>query len=252
MLNLAYLAAFLAAPATWTVTVDGVERSANVVLPAKPENAPIVFAFHGHGGNSRSAQRSFAIEKAWPEAIVVYPQGLPTVGQNDPEGLRNGWQKRPGEVGDRDLKFFDALWAKAQRELKPDRGRVFAMGHSNGGRFTYLLWAARSDVLTAFGPSASPARGLTATMVPRPAFIVAGRNDQTVSFASQESSIRDVLRLNSLGEVAGKPTGTHITTYAAKGHPSVQTFITDGDHKFPSGCVKPMVEFFRSVPARRR
>lgn len=47
----------------------------------------------GHHGGSRQASRSFQMHSEWPEAIVVYMQGLPTPGQwTDPDGKKPGWQ----------------------------------------------------------------------------------------------------------------------------------------------------------------
>ena len=42
-------------------TVDGVVRAALVYVPpqARTNAAPVVFAFHGHGGSMQSAARSF-------------------------------------------------------------------------------------------------------------------------------------------------------------------------------------------------
>ncbi|MCP5522580.1 MAG: hypothetical protein H7A46_13650 [Verrucomicrobiales bacterium] len=94
-------------------TVDGMSREALVVLPERPpsdKGAPLVFVFHGHGGSMQNAQRSFHLHTVWPEAIVVYPQGLKTPGQlTDPQGRRAGWQHAPGTQGDRDLKFFQQV-----------------------------------------------------------------------------------------------------------------------------------------------
>ncbi|MEI9864296.1 MAG: hypothetical protein WDN00_07020 [Limisphaerales bacterium] len=72
-----------------TFTVDGVERTALVYIPpaAKTKATPVVFVFHGHGGNSRQVARSFKMNSEWPDAISVYMQGLPTPGQlSDPQG----------------------------------------------------------------------------------------------------------------------------------------------------------------------
>src|ERR1700704_4169529 len=68
------------APAKWTV--DGVKREALVVLPSTSSKSkpPVIFAFHGHGGSMHFASRGMAFQNFWPEAIVVYPQGLPTPG----------------------------------------------------------------------------------------------------------------------------------------------------------------------------
>ena len=61
---------------------------------AKEVESPVVFAFHGHGGTMRHAAATFGYHKVWPEAVVVYMQGLPTPGAiTDPEGKRPGWQR---------------------------------------------------------------------------------------------------------------------------------------------------------------
>src|SRR5687767_7093788 len=67
--------------------VDGVLREALVFAPAEAKPAPVVFAFHGHGGTAGHASRTMAFQKLWPEAIIVYPQGLKTPGViTDPAG----------------------------------------------------------------------------------------------------------------------------------------------------------------------
>src|SRR5581483_9690132 len=88
--------------------VDGVVRSALVYAPASARTnpTPLVFVFHGHGGGARQVAESFAMEKQWPEAMVVYPQGLDTPGQlTDPGGNLPGWEGLMDDQGDRDLKF---------------------------------------------------------------------------------------------------------------------------------------------------
>src|SRR5690349_25061243 len=59
-------------------TVDGEKREALVFAPTTDMavKRPLVFAFHGHGGNMQHASQSMHIHTVWPEAIVVYPQGL--------------------------------------------------------------------------------------------------------------------------------------------------------------------------------
>src|SRR5215213_7882694 len=94
-------------------TVDGVKREALIYAPekAKAEAAPLVFGWHGHGGNMNNSARMYHIHTLWPEAIVVYPQGLNTPGKlTDPDGKKPGWQHGAGAEGDRDLKFFDAIY----------------------------------------------------------------------------------------------------------------------------------------------
>src|SRR5262245_34686157 len=83
-------------PMEWTV--DGVKREALVFAPSpppgSPAKAPAIFAFHGHGGDMREAAR-MNLQQLWPEAVVVYMQGLPTSTPRDPQGTRPGWQTTP-------------------------------------------------------------------------------------------------------------------------------------------------------------
>ena len=76
---------------------------------------------------------------------------MPTPGRlTDPEGKRSGWQAAVGDHGDRDLRFVDAMLATLRAELPVDGRRVHATGHSNGGGFTYLLYAVRSADFASF------------------------------------------------------------------------------------------------------
>ena len=62
----------------------------------------------------QSAARSFSYHTIWPEAIVIYMQGLNTPGRlTDAEGKPPGWQAGIADQGDRDLQFFDAVLSSA-------------------------------------------------------------------------------------------------------------------------------------------
>jgi len=283
------LAAFLAltptmraddlAPREWKI--DGLDREALVHIPpsAKTNAAPIVFAFHGHGGSMQNAARMFGYHTIWPEAIVVYMQGLNTPGRlTDPEGKKPGWQHSLGAEGDRDLKFFDAVLASLKKDYKVDTKRIYSTGHSNGGGFTYLLWEARGKEFAAFAPSASLARSLvendpafaremelrgiakadtaqntnqlghtstTRAFVPKPVLHVAGEKDPLVKFAWQKLMIEALRKHNQCGE--GKPWQKEngCTIYESKVGAPVVTFIHPGTHKFPDNAPAIIVKFFK-------
>lgn len=237
---------------TRTWTVDGVKREALVYWPDGDGVAPLVFAFHGHGGTARSAERNFGFERAWPEAIVVYPQGLPTKSHYDPAGGEPGWQNTPGVSGDRDLKFFDAMRATLKAEGRVDAARVYATGHSNGGGFTYLLWAERGDGLAAVAPSSAGAGRNLWKLKPKPVLHLAGRADEIVPFANQERTMRVLRRIDGC-EAEGKPwasagrlTGT---IYASAGGTPVVTLLHGGGHTFPDEAAGLIVRFFKEHPA---
>src|SRR4051794_28447383 len=91
---------------TWQVGSD--TRRAMVYAPSadSPDGkAPLVFSFHGHGDNMQNFRHT-ALHRAWPEAVVVYFQGLPS----RRDGL-SGWQVERGQDEDRDLRLVDAALA---------------------------------------------------------------------------------------------------------------------------------------------
>jgi polyhydroxybutyrate depolymerase len=235
----------------WELTVDGAARETLVYAPpsAKEKATPVVFVFHGHGGNSRNAARSFALNQHWPEAISVYPQGLNTPGRlTDPEGKKAGWQHGIGEQGDRDLAFFDAVLARLNQEYKVDGRRIYSTGHSNGGGFTYLLWAARADVFAAVAPSAAGAARSLAKLKPKPAMHLAGEKDPLVKFEWQKATMDAVRRLNDC-ESVGKPWDRRCTLYTSKSGTPFVTFIHAGGHEFHRDAPALIVKFFKEHPA---
>ena len=228
-------------------TVGGVKREALVHAPAAATTSAtvVLFAFHGHGGTARHAARTWVYHERWPEAIVVYPQGLETPGMTDPEGKKPGWQQAAGQQGDRDLAFVDAVLASLEKDYKVDKKRVFATGHSNGGAFTYVLWATRGDRFTAFAPSSAPAGRNVTDMKPHPALHVAGKKDPIVPFASQERTMRAVRRINECEE-EGKPWGKATLYSSSCGAPFVE-FVHEDGHEFPEGAAELVVKFFKEV-----
>ena len=242
------LPAFLSAeqPARREWTVDGVTREALVHAPskAKTEATPLVFAFHGHGGTMNNAARTFAYHTLWPDAIVVYPQGLNTPGRlTDPEGKKPGWQSGPGDQGDRDLKFFDTILESLRHDCKVDAKRIYATGHSNGGGFTYLLWAMRGDRFAAVAPSAAAAPKVQSLLKPKPVLHLAGENDPLVKYAWQQFTMTALRKLNECGE--GKSWEKFCTLYPSKIGTPVVTFIHPGGHQFPSEAPATIVKFFK-------
>lgn len=227
-------------------SVEGATREGLVFVPptAKTTATPVVFAFHGHGGTMQNAARSFAYQKVWPEALVVYLQGLNTPGKlSDPEGKKPGWQHAAGDQGDRDLKFFDVVLATLRKEFRVDNQRIYAAGHSNGGAFTYLLWAVRGEPFAAFAPSGSAAPRLLSGLKPKPMLHAAGENDPLVKFAWQEMTIAAVRKLNQCG--AGQANGARLTTYPSSIGAPVATFIHPGGHQFPAEAPDAIVKFFK-------
>jgi polyhydroxybutyrate depolymerase len=232
-------------------TVDGVARKALLHVPAASNrmDSPLLFAFHGHGGTMAHAASSFSFQTLWPEAIVVYMQGLNTPGKlTDPEGKRPGWQSGRGDQADRDLKFFDAVFASLKKDFRVDERRVYATGHSNGGSFTYLLWSTRGDLFAAVAPSAAvPGLELT-NLKPKPALHVAGESDPLVKWNWQLRTIEAIRKLNRCDETGspwGKSGDLTGTIYPSPDETPVVTLISPGGHRFPPEAPALITRFLK-------
>jgi polyhydroxybutyrate depolymerase len=232
-------------PRTWTV--DGVTREALVYAPSKPSSGkvPLVFDFHGHGGTARHAARTHHIHETWPEALVVYMQGLNTPGKlTDPEGKRSGWQAGPGDQKDRDLKFFDAVLESMKKDHSVDETRIYATGHSNGGAFSYLLWAKRGDTFAAFAPVAAPAGRYFTDAKPKPLFHIGSEKDPIVPFALQRRTLEYVKKLNDCAD-KGEEWAKGCLRYPSKKGTPVVIYLHNEGHKYPEATPALIVKFFQ-------
>ena len=238
-----------ALPQLMKLTIDGEPRVAALFAPDKPDKAPVILAFHGHGGNMKRAAVMMAFQKQWPEAIVVYPEGLPTPSliKEDEQGLQPGWQHFPGEQNDRDLKFVDAILAALHDKFSIDDKRIYATGFSNGGYFTYLLWAQRPDVFAAFAPGAGLILPEAIPTVPRPLLHFGGRADQRVTFAKQEATVELARKIDNCDSL-GQPCGELCTLYRSRTNTPVETLIHPAGHIYPPPVSRLIVKFFREHP----
>jgi polyhydroxybutyrate depolymerase len=246
--GIARVCAVAPAPTKWNV--DGVEREALVFLPSKTDpKPPVIFAFHGHGGNMHFAARGMAFQDRWPEAIVVYPQGLPTPSliSGDEKGSRAGWQHFPGELGDPDVKFFDAVLATLREEHHVDENRIYATGFSNGGFFSYLLWAERGNALAALAPGGAYIVPAVKPTVPRPVLHYGGEQDRLVKFSEQQKAIDTARKIDNC-KGAGQECGVNCTLYPSSTGTPVETVIHRFGHIYPPPVTGVIVKFFQDHP----
>jgi polyhydroxybutyrate depolymerase len=228
--------------------IDGVQRQALILAPANAsrstERLPLLFAFHGHGGNMIQTAAQMQFDKVWPEAIVVYMQGLPTKTGGDPDGHQLGWQHEPGQFGDRDLKFFDAVLAAVRKALPVDDDRVYATGFSNGGIFTYLLWGTRANTFAALAPVAADKFPGVHLSVPVPILHIAGEQDTNIPIQQQLESMAIARQVNGSGD-SGHSCGEYCTTYASSRGTPVVTYILPMGHAYPRYASQIIVDFFK-------
>jgi polyhydroxybutyrate depolymerase len=229
-------------------TIDGVRRQAFILAPANAsrstERLPLLFAFHGHGGNMIQTAAQMRFDKVWPEAIVIYMQGLPTKTGGDPSGNEPGWQQEPGQFADRDLKFFDAVLAAVRKALPVDDKRVYATGFSNGGVFTYLLWGTRAKTFAALAVVAAEKFPGVHLSVPIPFLQIAGEQDENVPFQRQLDSMALAREVDG-GSDSGESCGEDCTAYRSSRGTPVVTYIVPAGHVYPHYASEAIVEFFK-------
>lgn len=257
LVAVAHLAAAQGTIMKWTV--DGEKREALVFAPTTDMAVkhPLVFAFHGHGGNMQGAAQLMHIHTAWPEAIVVYPQGLThRPSPIDQQGNRPGWQveanQSAGNVGNKDLDFFDAMLDRMRQKYLIDDHRVYTTGFSNGGIFSYLLWAKRSKVIAAIGEVAGRLWDSEHLTEPRPFLAIGGLADTTDPFTMQAASIetaRQVDHATGDGQDCPVPNGavgTKCTFFPSTTQTPVKTLIHTGGHVYPVWAPVEIVGFFKN------
>jgi polyhydroxybutyrate depolymerase len=228
--------------------IDGVRRYALVHIPreARLSPTPIVLAFHGHGGTAKDAAKDFEIHKYWPQAIVVYMKGLPSAASNDPKGEKSGWQYHPGDNDDRDVKFFDTVLADLRKSLKVDDKRIYVLGFSNGGGFTYVLWSMRGDQVSAVVSCAMQApKKLISTFQPKPLLQIAGSQDKLQSVADQQKTVLAVAKLNGCGEGRQWGKRPNCILYPSTAGAPVVFLVHSGGHEVPKEAVPAILTFLK-------
>jgi polyhydroxybutyrate depolymerase len=226
------------------VEVGAVARSMRVFLAPSAAHAPLVFVFHGRGGTAEGASQRMPLHRYWPEAVVVFPQGVP--GQKalrDPEGTRPSWQRMPGELEDRDLRFFDAALDALLDRHGCDPERVYLLGQSNGGRFANLLWSERGERIAALCSAGSQGGKLIPTAPPRSVLMVIGEKDRVAPREGQEKSI--ALARARLG--TDPATATDAGPLRSERSPrglELAVYLHPGGHEFPRAALPVAASFF--------
>jgi len=132
------------------------------------------------------------------------------------------------------------------RNFHLDEKRIYATGHSNGGLFTYLLWAERGDTFAALAPSAALLAHGYEKFKPSPSCTSAARRIRWSKFAWQARMIDYVLKLNGCGP--RQPDTLAIVPYASAKGADVATYLHAGGHRYDPAAPALIVKFFQAHP----
>ncbi len=260
--SLAFLAAADAAQMSTTLTWEVVDnagttntRTALVYYPATPQgtvvsNSPVIFAFHGANNRVDGFKDLIHLHEEWPEAVVVYPQGLDRVLPDETIETRR-WQGNIGKDNDRDLHLFDAMLGTMTADYNTDTNKVFGFGFSNGAVFLYLLMHERGDSFTAYCPANCPdTYSGSKPLVRRPAIMLDGENDEYHTYTQYQMGVtlsRNGCTLGSSPWSAGPDYGLYYPSTA--GAPCV-TYIHPYGHVLLDYESHLVITFFKQqLPA---
>ena len=231
---------------TKNYNINGTSRKAIIYEPTvKSDKVPVVFVFHGQGGNANFVSRRIDIQNYYKDALVIFMQGLPgrKVPGIDPNGTMNGWQIFTDDLGGRDIKFFDDVLADIHKAYKIDDSRIYLIGHSNGARFVNVLWKKRGEKITAICSASAQGGEMISGAVPISVWMYIGKNDKIVSPQNQELSI-PIVKSNLGISMAGK-TGGDKTIFKGKNNTELVIQSSDASHEFPKQSLQDIADFFR-------
>lgn len=163
---------------TYHLDIDGVRREFIVYRPENlddNEEVPVVFMFHGSGGNGEVVYK----ETGWKDEadeegfMAVYPTGLKYHLYQD-EMVQRGELKTdvklyqskwnfyglealldpdfPNQTLADDVKFTREMVSFVQENYATDEDRFYVTGFSNGAQFTQRLSVEATDLFAAFAP----------------------------------------------------------------------------------------------------
>lgn len=229
-------------PEEHSLVVHGVERSYLVYHPEKTPGS-IVLVCHGNGGTALGFATKYRLHTHLTGSITIYIQGIPGIGGGfDPKGLKNGWQRKAGDGADRDLHFIDALVPHLRMTYPELKDELFAFGHSNGGRFVYLLWSMRAEYFKGFIINAHQGVDLLSMALARRAMVITGSQDKVVNNANQLKSAEMIKQLLEADEA--KVINEQLTVYTNT-HSGyfLYHYIHPGGHDVPKSALPFVAEF---------
>jgi polyhydroxybutyrate depolymerase len=229
---------------SFTIEVGTARRTFVARVPAAADGrtaVPVLFAFHPFGTNAQY-MASRVPSRFWPEAILVYPDGF-----SRPGGPASpSWQNQPGDLGDRDVAFFDGMLAWLREHHCIDDRRVFVMGYSNGAALATVLACVRPQVVA--GLATASGRLACTPASPMPAIVSHGTRDTTVGYEQAVASVRAWSQQNGCSAPPAGVNGCVAATSCQSAPVSLCSY--PGGHEYNPAFTQLLVDFFKALPAK--
>lgn len=149
-----------AGASTWTLTVDGVERTVEVYVPesalegpATPHGLTALFALHGSGNTTDILLQLAELQDSADEqgAVLFVPQGSVPSGGGTWAWNVPGVTDAPEGTPDDEV-FIAELASQAVENYCVDEGSIFATGYSGGGRMISAIACDQPGLFAAIAP----------------------------------------------------------------------------------------------------
>lgn len=182
-----------------TIFHDGQQRTFILYVPASytgTDSAPLVFSFHGFGGNAVDQMEDYDFRAFADTAgfLVAYPQGLATG-----PGIAT-WNIGSDTSGTDDIGFTVAMIDSISEMFLINRKRVYASGMSMGGFFSIHLAGRLSEKIAAIasvsGTMTQGTLNASSPAHPTPFLQIHGTSDPLVPYAGNPPlylSVEEVL-----------------------------------------------------------
>jgi poly(3-hydroxybutyrate) depolymerase len=221
----------------YTIDVGGSLREYILDVPSDYDpNKPykLVFAWHFRGGNAQGiADGGYYGLKTLANQSAIFVAA---------EGIDAGW----ANPGDRDIAFTRAMVERFKNTLCVDGGRIFSVGWSYGGMFSFALGCGMADVFRAIAPmSGSLWSGCADGTDPIAAWIAHGTYDDVVGIDAGRQARDVVLARNHCSQdtVATDPTPCVAYQGCDAGYPVVWC-EWGGGHGTPDFAPAAIWDFF--------
>jgi poly(3-hydroxybutyrate) depolymerase len=224
---------------SFSITAAGLNRTYIVDVPTSydPEKPyKLVFAWHPNGGNAKGIAESdggyYGLKPRSNNSAIFVAA----------DGIDNGW----ANTNDRDIAFTKAMLDRLTSQLCIDKSRIFSLGWSYGGMFSFALGCSMPDVFRAIAPASGAAwSGCGQSTHPVAVYGVHGVNDNLVSIDAGRSARDLFLARNHCSKTTSGPDADGCVSYEGcdPGYPVVWC-EWNGGHLYPEFARAGMWNFF--------
>jgi len=222
----------------YTITVGSTERGYALVPSTTDDPVPLVFEFHGAGGDGNGIIASFGLETSLRgKVVLIAPDGTN-------QGGGTGWASGNNNP---DIDLVKALIERAKQDHCIDASRIYAVGFSWGGWMATQTACALGTQIAGFtsveggGPMGSSCAGPVAGMV------VHGTGDTAEPISSGISTRDKFKTIDGCGDTLGTSTVTGCQQYPGCTKPLLWCQHADG-HYIPQFVNDGLPKFFGLSP----